>query len=274
MKNQKKRNLKSIYPLVLFVLVISSFFALVPGIIAQDDPIKSNKMLILEDKTSRFSIALGLSTSWILGENPNSTPIFNRDSIAKYYYGGGFSGSQPGIMLKCTYSLDEDSRFVIPFGVDYTMFSTGERVPLPDNIIAWFTNKVNVTAIFAGLDYFFWKIPFNDVRTYLGAEIRTSIIPPGEYTQEFQDRNVDTSLTIKVKTKSQAIRWGGDIKLGVEGELFHPLYLNTSIGLGAINILGRDNNHGELFTPKKSLDNGTETLTYNLYFTLLLQYKF
>jgi hypothetical protein len=273
MKNRKERKVKAFCGLMLFVLFIALTLATVPEAVAQE-PKSKNIMLIEKVPFSRFSVALGLSTLWILGNNPNSTPIYNRDTTAKYLYGGGFNGSQPGIMLQCTYTIDDDSRFVIPFGVDYTFFSTGERVPQPNNVLYWFTNSSNVTTPFIGLNYFFWKIPNINVRTYLGVEFRASLIPQGTYTWEYQDKPNHIDSTTTIKTKNQIQRYGGDFKLGVEGVLIHPFYLNTSIGIGAINVLGRDNNHGELFTPIKDLDMNTETLTYNLYFTLLLQYKF
>jgi hypothetical protein len=274
MKNRKQRKEQAFYWFMLYVIfIITLIFAIVPE--TKSQVMDSKKPATFEKLPfSRFSIASGLSTSWILGENPNSTPIYNRNDLAKYLYGGGFSGSQSGIMLRCTYTLDDESNFAIPFGLDYTFFSTGERLPLPNNHEFWFTNSVDVTALFLGLDYFFWKIPNIDVRTYLGVEIRASLIPQGTYTWEEIDKNVDTSYTSTIRTKSRIQRFGGDIKLGVEGVLVHPFYLNTSIGVGAINLIGRDNNHGELFTPIRSNDLDTETLTYNLYFTLLIQYKF
>ena len=76
----------------------------------------------------------------------------------------------------------------------------------------------------------------------------------------------------EVKTKPSTFRLGGALKLGIVGEIFDPWYLNTSIGIGVVNFVGKEDSRGELLTPSRRYENIESPLNL-LLFTLLIQYR-
>jgi hypothetical protein len=67
-------------------------------------------------------------------------------------------------------------------------------------------------------------------------------------------------------------------RLGIEGEIYYPVFVNTSVGWGAMNLLGRDTRstanggRGELLTPVSQNEAG-EGVLYHLNFTFMVQVR-
>jgi hypothetical protein len=67
-------------------------------------------------------------------------------------------------------------------------------------------------------------------------------------------------------------------RLGIEGEIYYPVFLNTSVGYGVMNLLGRDTRssaqggRGELLTPRALNEAGEGVLTH-LNFAFMIQVR-
>ena len=69
-----------------------------------------------------------------------------------------------------------------------------------------------------------------------------------------------------------ATRLGMGLRIGVDGEVFAPWYVNISAGYNAFNLLGRNDSRGELFTPS-NLSEKVESIIGAIATTILIQYK-
>jgi hypothetical protein len=66
-------------------------------------------------------------------------------------------------------------------------------------------------------------------------------------------------------------------RVGIEGELYYPLFLNTSVGYGILNLFLRDDQptpagRGELLTPTR-ISEPQEGMLQQLNFTFMLQVR-
>lgn len=100
-----------------------------------------------------------------------------------------------------------------------------------------------------------------------------SILGDDHYKVKVDYLLLDTlDVTYNIINKKSTTRMGGVIKLGIDGELWDPWYVNISIGLGVMNLFGRKDARGELLTPIR-LNEYKENYVYNLLFSMLIQYR-
>lgn len=224
-----------------------------------------------------YSLGVSFTTSKILGDNPaiNTLAPINTPNV-----GGGINGAMPGFEIKGQYKLDGIGDWRLVAGANYTFLSAKERIPR-DKSVYRLSHTVEVLSPLIGLNYYIFRFPNAMSSIYAGLELRYNYIHGSNYqvAEEFKESG-------EVKTRSlfgkpNAGRVGGIIKLGIEGELYENYMINVSWGVDALNILGRDNNRGQLLTPfsKNDLKIGVdlenqEDFTYNFYFSLMIQYRF
>lgn len=228
----------------------------------------------LFSQNERFSVSVGIATSQILGENANTLPMVPRDSSKPQITGGSFDAVQPGVAIRFNYFVDKDMRFGIPFGLDYMFYRTAERIPISAKVTAWINHTIEVPTIFTGLNYYFFKFPVANVRAFSGIEFRASLIQQGVFNRKIYYENYDSTQYFQMKTKESAVRYGADWRIGFDGEIYKNLHIFTSVGFGIMNLLKRDNERGELFTPIKGWDTNKESHVVLVNFCLLLQYRF
>jgi hypothetical protein len=71
---------------------------------------------------------------------------------------------------------------------------------------------------------------------------------------------------------------GAMARFGIEGEIYYPVFLNTSVGYGVMNLVGRDDRptwkegRGELLTARP-LNEPTEGLLYHMNFSFMIQVR-
>lgn len=241
-------------------------------------------LAILLTNTNSFSqinlsVSGGLTTTQILGDSPNSAEMISHDNDTSkdYSFGGSFNGVQPGFSILLELDFGDEIPISIPIGFEYTMFDGRERVPVTKSITAWYKHTVNVSTLTFGLNYEFIKTSFSKVGIYAGIEGRANFIPEGNLYSKIEYKESNEVDINNRKTKDATFRIGGQVKLGIKGEIVPPIFINTSFGLGIMNLTGRDKKRGELLTPG-SLDpdfnfETTESIIYNSYFSLMLQYK-
>jgi len=225
----------------------------------------------------RFRVATGLSTDWITNDNPaiyrlagNGDP---RDTNAGF--GGGFDGVQFGWGIKGFADLDKQKILRIPFGVDYFSYR-GAQSFLAPNYQIQVKHSMDLYSPFVGFEWSFVEFPLAYARAYIGGEARVTHVAPN-----LVERMITTNgSTIEddINHKSAATRLGGMVRLGIEGEIYYPVFVNTSVGWGVMNLIGRDmtptweGGRGELLTANRRNEAG-ESLVYHLNFTFMVQIR-
>ncbi|MDQ1266145.1 MAG: hypothetical protein QG635_1297 [Bacteroidota bacterium] len=220
----------------------------------------------------KVDIAGGLSTCYILGDNPASLPMLQRDENKPAVQGGGFGIREPGFGLAATFNLDEEGDWRMPVTFDYYIFRSAQRVPVYRTLTALLYNEYDVASLSLGAKYSVLYFPLGNANIYIGAEAKGNIISQSTYKKRHDYQNDALDTMAVYHWKDAAFRIGAAARIGLEGEIWGPWMINTSIAIGAMNLLLRDDSRGELLTPEKYLED-KETIMYNIFFSLLLQYK-
>lgn len=244
--------------------------------------IKSWKYLIIvlifsfyaEAQMKGLSISSGISNTWILGDNPAAKPIFERDTTIKpFVYGGGFDGVQPGSMLKFAFAIDKQEKWVVPVTLDFVFFDSRQRIPITSNTTAFLKHYAYIPSASIGINYAFLKFPFAEVKAFGGLDAKYYYINQGKMYTQIKYYVDNISDVREIGTKESAHRLGGLAYLGFEGVIVKPIYIESTFGVGAMNLIGKDDNRKELLTPRSDFESGESTVFYS-YFTLNLKYKF
>ncbi len=225
----------------------------------------------------KIKITGGLVTTKILGDNAAVKPIIERDTNKPFVIGGSFDVPQNGIFINFDMALDEDEDFIIPFGLEYYFFRSAERVPVTRYVTYLYKNKVDIQTMFTGFKYKFFKFPVSNAKAYIEMKLTANFINSGDFTVN-QRRFNQKDTTLAFPSKEATTRFGGNLKIGFEGELLDPLYVDTGVSWGVINFLGRDETHpddggrGELLTPLTNFES-TENIVQTLNFFLSIKYR-
>jgi hypothetical protein len=221
-----------------------------------------------------IKVSGGLVTSRILGDNPATKPIVERDTSKPFVIGGSFDVPQNGLFLNFDVSLDEDDDLIIPFGIEYYMFRSAERVPITSYLTFLYKNSIDMQTIYTGFKWKFFKFPVANAKAYIEAKIAANFIGSGDFTvTQRRDNMSDTTLVFP--NKDAATRLGGSIKIGFEGEVLDPIYVDTGVSLGVINFLGRDETlpddggRGELLTPLTNFESKESIVqAFNIFLSI------
>lgn len=222
-------------------------------------------------------VGFGISTVEILGNNVATRPFLTTTEDGDIF-GSSFDGSQPGIRLGMTFPLDKNEIFEIPVGIDYHFYMGRERQPISSTADIKFRSDIDVATITLGINWAFYKFnpEITDAKFYLGLEARAANIFVGVYERE-ANYNIAKDTIYSNPTKPTTLRLGSAINFGVNGEIFEPWYVNVNFGLGIMNLIGRDDDRGELMSLVKKTSTYNETkenFVIDYHFSLLIQYKF
>lgn len=229
----------------------------------------------------RFRIAGGLSTDWITNDNPSVYPLTgsNSDTTSTRPFGGAYDGSQPGWGLRGYVDLDKQKTFRIPVGVDIFYYNGAQSIA-GSNYQFLVEHKNTLVSTFTGFEWSFVEFPLAFARAYVGGEARVLFVNAN--TVNTQATNIINGEVITsnttVSNKASAIRVGAMARLGIEGEIYYPVFLNTSVGYGVMNLLGRDmrtsaqGGRGELLTARSLNEAGEGVLTH-LNFSFMIQIR-
>ena len=235
---------------------------------------------VVSEAQVRFRVAAGLSTDWITNDNPAVYRIAGTgdETDTTAGFGGGFDGMQIGWGLKAFADLDKQKIMRIPFGIDYFMYRGAQSIQASTFKIL-VNNEVNLYSYHAGFEWSFVEFPLAYARAYLGAEARVTSVSPNTITyQESYVNAPERDTTRVISGKDAATRLGGMLRLGIEGEIYYPVFLNTSVAWGVMNLIGRDTTptweggRGELLTPFP-INEASESLIYHLNFTFMVQVR-
>lgn len=224
-----------------------------------------------------YSLGVAFTTSKILGDNPAISTLIPINTI---YPGGSFNGAMPGVEVRGQYRLDDIGDWRLVSGFNYTFYSAREKIPREKSIYR-LTHDVNIFSPIVGINYTVFRFPSARSSIYAGIEARYNYIHSSEalFTEEIKETG--ESNLIETYGKESTGRFGSLFKLGLEGELHENYMINVSWGIDLLNVLARDNSRGQLLTPYEQEDlrfnsssEEVEDLTYNFYFSLMIQYRF
>ncbi|MDC1067786.1 hypothetical protein OAQ99_01360 [Candidatus Kapabacteria bacterium] len=215
--------------------------------------------------SNRFSYALGLKTNLIADRgHPARIPL--RESG-----GGGLRLMQSGLEAKSTIYLDKDSRYRIPIVIDYVRWKSTETITFSD-VALQFKNQVNVVTFSSGFHYAFAYFYNSNAWIYSGLEFTGNYFHNSQYRYREID-NLDNSSVFEInrEPKNNIWRFGTNLRLGMEAELEKRLMINFSLNLHIVNLIGRDDNVGQLLVVS-TLDKKEDFLPlFNI--SLMLQYR-
>lgn len=222
----------------------------------------------------RFRLGTGLSTQWILNDNPATYRMVGEDSSVT---GGSFDGMQFGWGIRAYADLDKQKTFRVPIGFDYTSYTGAQSWSATYNTV-FLKHTSQAYTMLAGFEYSFLEFPLAFARVYSGVELRGTMFTNNTIQKAYTYANDIPSTDETIKTKPDAFRLGALARLGIEGEIYYPVFLNTSVGLGAVNLIGRDTKptseggRGELLTPDRR-NEGPESIVWQLNFTFMVQVR-
>lgn len=224
----------------------------------------------------RYRVAGGLSTDWITSDNPAVYRLASSDTAInpKDEFGGALDGMQVGFGVRIYADLDAQKKFRIPLGVDIYTFS-GVQALNATTYKVRLRHDVNVFTGIVGFEYSFLEFPLAYARAFVGGEIRPLYVAPNNIVQD--DFTIGPTGNIisthkEFNGKPGAFRLGGMVRLGIEGEIYYPVFLNTSIGYGVMNLIGRKDDRGELLTPR-NINEPKEQMLSHVNFTFMVQVR-
>lgn len=228
----------------------------------------------------RFRIAAGLSTDWITSDNAAIYRLASsQNAPADETFGGAFDGAQMGWGIRGYIDLDKQKKFRIPVGFDYFMFKGAQSI-VGETYSIRITHENALSTILTGFEWSFVEFPWAFARAYIGAEARLLFVGENTISRDSKTLVAD-SIIQRVDVfngKPGATRFGAMARLGIEGEIYYPVFVNTSVGWGAMNWLGRDTRstanggRGELLTPVSQNETGEAVLNH-LNFTFMVQIR-
>lgn len=226
----------------------------------------------------RFRVAAGLSTDWITNNNPATYRItgHSSDLDTNAPFGGGFDGVQMGWGIKGFIDIDKQKTFRIPVGLDYFTFSGAQSFGATRYDLTA-RHAVDLYTGILGFEWSFVEFPMAYARAYLGGEARVLYVAPNVYQLTFAIRD-SVLIDRTINSKPSATRLGAMVRLGIEGEVYYPVFVNTSVAWGVMNLIGRDalpgtdGGRGELLTVSNDLE-GAESIVQHLNFTFMIQVR-
>lgn len=219
-----------------------------------------------------FNISFGVVTTSILGDNRAKLPMVATDDSENAYTGGSFDYSQPGFSLKANIR-DDENKIRYGIGVDYLLFSGRERINITGGrIVHYLMHDVNILSFGADFNYVLLELDFANAKIYTGIEAKMYYLHNISAQVKEDWLEIDEMDNLITHTpKPNAFRFGGSVKAGIEGRLRKKLYVNTGLAVGLINLLGRDDERGELLTPLRLFED-KESYVPTLQVFISLQY--
>ncbi len=223
-----------------------------------------------------YKIGAGLNVfSIVAGDNNLNTaslmPIASEEG--DLVIGGQMGGGHPGYHIQFTAYLDKEEDYKIPIGVSHNFLNAAQTRPAASQgILTRYNHNIDLIKINAGFQFAFWDLDSSEAKVYIGPEFMYSFITNSLYVEKFDNLSPnEPDIEVARLSKANATRIGGMIRLGVEGHLHQRVYINVGLGLGVLNLFGRDDERGELFTYTNKIEVQESYVTF-LDFSLVIQY--
>lgn len=221
---------------------------------------------------AKINVAAGIVTTNIIGSNRATSPIGPTSAAEEAFIGGSLRNAQPGISLKGTYLFDDMTDLRLTTTLDYMFFSGKEKYGVPPNVSIAYVHDLNIASFGIGLEYVWANLDFANAKLYSGFDIRSNFVHNSYFKETIRYLDKFKDDDIFEAGKDDALRFGGNIRLGVEGRLRNKIYVNTGLSVGVLNLIGRDDSRGELLTPLAIFENEENMLSVFQIF-ILIQYN-
>ncbi len=218
------------------------------------------------------SVSYGMTVSRIMGDNRANLSILPPPNAKEAIIGGSMGVYHPGMELRFTGSLDEEDNYRIPISLEYDFFYGREFISEGPNIVNYFLHDVDIFTFNTGFHYVFAEIKEAGAKIYAGAELKFNYLSNVKFEHEIDYLMLDEMDTIRTYSKGTAFRFGTQLKIGIDGQIRKNFYINTGFNLGIMNLLGKNDSRGELFTPTK-LNESQESNVFFYQVFILLQLK-
>lgn len=231
---------------------------------------------------NEIRVELGYTATFLI-KDPAQGNLYmpaNDSTRNVYVTGSKMIGAQSGISARMNFELGEAKRIIVPIGMDLTFFRGQQRLE-NDVEIGRGAVSSNVTSIVAGAQYRFLDLPLARAFLYGGIEARGSFVqgPHFEYIVENKITGVrNDTLSQDTTIKESVFRFGGALRVGVQGRLYKQLQVNLSCAYGVINLFGRDlrtsspDRRSDLLTPTY-IGETIEHMTQFMHFSIWFQYR-
>ncbi len=230
----------------------------------------------------RYRVAAGLSTDWITNDNAATLRLSNTQDTVDFNapFGGGLDGMQIGYGLRLYADLDKQKIVRIPIGIDVFNYS-GAQALNGSGYTYSVRHDNTLVSTMIGFEWSFVEFPLAFARAFAGAEVRPLYVGASTITS-LGNTLVNgvwvTNINQTTNFKEGVWRVGGMLRLGLEGEILYPVFLNTSVAYGVMNLIGRDTRNtaeggrGELLTPVPK-NEGPEQYVHHVNFTFMIQVR-
>ncbi len=235
--------------------------------------------VLIQAQFNNVKFGVGISTMQIIGDNIATRPFVYEVSKNNFIFGGSFDQAQSGIRIEAISDIDEYGDFQLPIGLEYHFLMGREKAPINAVSNSYQKHDASILGFTIGVNWVYYKLRLlkSIAEFYVNLDARTSIIFQGLYKETTEYNRINMVEVIDIKTKETTVRVGGNVNLGLSGDLIEPLGIDLKIGLGVLNLIGRDDTRGELLTIKKKYayyEEDKETLVPTYNFNLFLIYKF
>ncbi len=219
-----------------------------------------------------YMYSAGINTHTVMFNHPASQTIVF-DNEENFISGGSFDGAQSGLDLRFTYFPEDYEKLYISFGTEFMFLSAKEQYTVSSSSVVNYHNIARLTTPYLGAYWRIKRIPLANTNIYLGPELRFNFIHGSNIKSEFQnirDRN-KTELKNE-RLKENTFRFGSAIRIGAEGEINKEIGVNISIAMNMVNLLGRNNDYGELLT-SGLVKERTEIPLYSFIYNISVYYR-
>lgn len=208
------------------------------------------------DPFSTYYIGLGLAGSQFDRNSVSAKNITFSSDPNDHVIGGSFDGIESSIRASITTNIDRESNFLLPISYEYQFLRAGEMLYYnltPElQYYGTFKHQIDVHKLSIGGEWQFLATEFRDVKFYMGMDFKSYFITAQDFIREDTKIVGNDDVIIEkfpYKPKEDALRFGGEVKLGIRGHLLGNFYINAFVGYESWNAIGRDNNRGQLLTP-------------------------
>jgi hypothetical protein len=219
-----------------------------------------------------YMYSAGINTHTILFDHPASkTIVFDNDE--NFISGGSFDGAQSGLDLRFTYFPEKIEKLYLSLGTEFMFFSAKEQYTVSSSSVVNYHNKARITTPYIGAYWKVKRIPLANTNIYLGPELRFNFIHGTSIKSELQNIRDRNKSDIRIQNiKENTFRLGSAIRLGAEGEINKEIGVNISFVFNMFNMLGRNDEYGELLT-SGLVKESTEIPLYSFIYNISLFYR-
>ncbi len=221
-----------------------------------------------------FGIEANFATMKLLGNTmATKMQIFQKQSSGQIHSGGGLQFIQPGLELAAIGYFGEEKQYRGVAGVEFIWLTSKERIPFALGTWLFAKHELTLMDFSFAWHYVFWNMQWQDAKLYVGPELMCNFMLQNDFNGGTNYSAPDIKDQVISTSKDMNFRLGLRTRIGVEGKLQDNWYFNGSFSVGAYNLLGRNDETGELFNMKNDFDK-KEYIQYFYNINIGFQYKF